>query len=293
MRISANRWIGYEPLFIAEANHYFDSGAVHLIETPFSLTLEQSLRGGTIDAAALSISRAFTLVADGFDVSIVLVLDWSNGADKILAAPGIDTVADLAGRRVGSEARTVNTYLLLRALQKFGVEPADVTIVPVANEKINAAYAAGTIDAASAFGPEAGQLEQKGARNIFDSSSLPGEIMDVLVVRTAYLKQNPRRVEQMISGWFQAVDYLENLQEGELRPLGLLSASEFEEAVDDIKFAGLEENRSFFEADAVRLSAILRARRDFLTSAGGVSGPVQLPPITPEPLLRVIGERDR
>jgi NitT/TauT family transport system substrate-binding protein len=290
LRHSANAWIGYEPFFTAEAKGFYDPGSVHLIETPFSLTLEQALRAGTIDASAVSLSRAFTLVSEGYDITIVLVLDWSNGADKLLAAPHIKVVEDLKGKRIGIEPRTVNTYLLLRALQESSLELQDVTLVPMLNEALHDAYMTGDIAAASVFGPKATLMEQAGAHSIFDSSMIPGEIIDVLIVRTAYLHKHSKRVEQLISGWLKAVEYLNNLPEGSDRVPGLLSEIDFTGTIDDIRLAGLEDNRSFLEADATRLRAVLNARREFRASMKQSLQMGILPPIDPTPLMQLIGE---
>lgn len=290
IRISANSWVGYEPFFIAEAEGFFAPGSVHLIETPFSLTLEQALRGGTIDASSLSMSRAFTLMSEGFDITIVLVLDWSNGADMLLAKPDIGSVSELKGKRIGSEPRTVNTYLLLRALQEFGLSRDDVTIVPVITEQLFDAYQRDDIDAASVFGPEAIRLEEAGAKRLFDSSQIPGEILDVLVVRTSYLQENPERVQDLIAGWLKAVSYLESLEEGETPQTGLLSRKEFEAAVQDIRFAGVEDNRSFLEANATRLNAVLNARKNFSNSMSGTLNMEKAPQVDPKPFFEVLEE---
>lgn len=293
LRVSANSWIGYEPFFIAEAKGFFDPGSVHLIETPFSLTLERALRGGTIDASSVSLTRAFTLVSEGYDITIVLVLDWSNGADKLLAHSTIKSVPELKGKRVGTELRTVNTYLLLRALQEYGIEQSEIEIVPMLNEEAVAAYKNDKIDAASVFGRVAMALEEEGANSIFDSTQTPAEIIDVLIVRTEYLKRNSHKVEQLIRGWLRAVDYLNTIPENEERVEGLFSRDEFDSAIKLVRIAGLEDNRSFFESNASRLNAVIEARRRFRNAVAGSPPTGLLPPVDPAPFFAAIEGKGR
>lgn len=291
IRISANAWVGYEPFFEAESKKHFDEGAVDLVEAPFFATQEQAFRGSTIDASAVSISRAFSLAAAGHDITIVLVLDWSRGADKVMASSKIATVTELRGKRVGIEPGSGSSYLLSRALQNFSLNPNDVTVVPMMHERVTQAFQAGEIDAASVFGYQALQLEKHGAHSIFDSSKIPGEILDVLVVRTAYLRKNPKRVEQLVSGWLKAVASLEKAsrQTTKMLPpaaIGEATASEFDPALQSlVHLSGAAENRSFLESDAQRLQAILSARLRHYKSMNVYLNMRTPPTIDPRPFL--------
>jgi len=287
LRLASNYWIGYEPFYVAESMQLFDEGSVHLIEAPFSFMLEQSLRGGTVDAASVSLSKAFSLVEEGFDITIVLVLDWSNGADKLLAQPEIKTVADLKGHRVASEPNTVNNYLLVRALQKNDMSLTDITLVPHVNEAIVTAYEAGDVIAGSVFGAEVSRLKNAGAHIIFDSSLIPGEILDVLIVRTPYLKKYPERVEQMIAGWLKGVNLIKGLPEGETKPLGVLSDIDYSEASNEIRYAASEENIAFMRADAAQLRAVIQSRLAINGTFGDVLKSSRPPPIDTSPFYAV------
>jgi len=287
IRLASNYWIGYEPFFVAESMQLFEKGSVHLIEAPFSFILEQSLRGGTIDAASVSLSKAFSLFEGGFDITIVLVLDWSDGADKLLAHPEIKTVADLRGRRVASEPHTVNRYLLVRALQENGLSPDDITIVPHINEKTVAAYKNGDVVAGTVFGAEVPRFKKAGAHTIFDSSMIPGEILDVLIVRTSYLRKNPERVAHMISGWLKGVEAVKNFSAGDPRPFGLVSEADYSATVNEIRFASGAENLAFMEVGAAQLKAVLKTRLSIRKTTGKLPLPGQVPPIDTGPFFTV------
>ncbi len=260
VRVSSNNWAGFEPLYIAEALGYYPEDQVHLIETPASFVLMQSLQAGTIDVAAVSLSRALNFIERGQDITIVAVLDWSHGADKIMAHPDIKNISDLAGKRVAAEADTVNTFLLLRALEQVDMTTDDITLISMANGLIPDAYKNKEIEAASLFGPETGQLSEFGAHTIYDSSDIPGEIIDVLIVRSKYLQQNNQKITTVIKGWLEAVEFIKNTDDKAKLPQGLMETKDFHEARKQIKFAGISENTMFLSENATYLQDTINKR---------------------------------
>ena len=268
LRLSTNSWVGYEPFYIAESMGYFSKDAIHLIEMPFSLTMDQSLRAGTLDAAAVSLSRALSLVGAGHDITVLMILNWSNGADQLIAHPSIKSVVDLKGKTVGAEENTVNGYLLQRALQINGLSISDITFKHTQNTDVADAFRAGEIMAGAVYGAEIPILLSLGARPIFDSSDIPGEILDVLIVRTPYLEQNPDKIEQLILAWFKGVDHLKHIAAGAKRPIGLMSDKAFKAAIRQIKFASIIDNTDFLQNTAKKLEALINLRLALTNSLG-------------------------
>ena len=64
-------------------------------------------------------------VAAGAEQVIVLVNDNSTGNDKIIAREGINSVADLKGKKVAAEEGTVDHFLLLLGMEKAGMNQKD------------------------------------------------------------------------------------------------------------------------------------------------------------------------
>ena len=65
-------------------------------------------------------------------------------------------------------------------------------------------------DAVIGCEPERSLLLKKGASILFDSGHIPGEIVDVIAVRTGYLQQNPGSIQALLHGWFEAINFLYN-----------------------------------------------------------------------------------
>lgn len=208
MRIGTNIWIGYEPVWLAQDLKYFDTDSVKPVQFPSATTEMAAFRSKTIDAAALTLDEALTLAQFEPDFSIVLIVDISNGGDVILGRPEIKSMKDLRGKRIGAESTAVGAYTLARGLKKAGLKYEEVKVINLNENEHEAAFRGGTIDALVTFEPVRTKLLKSGARLLFDSSQIPNEIIDVIIVRKEYLKKNMDIVEQFINGWFRALTYM-------------------------------------------------------------------------------------
>lgn len=208
MRIGTNVWPGYEPIYLAHSLKYFDADLIQPVGFPSSTDTMAAFRNKTIEAAALTLDETLTLAQFDPNFSIVLVVDISNGADVILGRAEIKSMKDLRGKRIGVESTAVGAYTLSRALQKAGLKYEEVTAVNLNVNEHEAAFKQGTIDAVVTFEPVRTRLLTAGARLLFDSSQIPNEIFDVIVVRKEYLHKHTNVVEKFIKGWFRALDYM-------------------------------------------------------------------------------------
>ena len=208
LRVASNVWPGYEPLYLARSLGYYPDDSVRLVELSSSTGVLHELRNATIDAAALTLDEALSLVEDGYAVRIVLVMDISNGADVLLAHPDIKGLKDLHGRRVGVEDSAVGALLLESALEAAGLDVTDIQPVHITVDRHQEAYERGQVAAVVTFEPTRSRLLAEGARVLFDSSRIPGRIIDVLVVRNGLEAQHQEQLRELIAGYFRALDYL-------------------------------------------------------------------------------------
>lgn len=136
---------------------------------------------------------------------VVLVLDESRGADKLLVHRSIPTLRALRGRRVGLAPSSLGPFVLARALDSVGVDISEVTIVPTQPEAMGAALNNGSVMAVASFPPFSELVERLGiARTLFDSRAMSGEIVDVLVVEPAFLEANREAVVKLLRSWQRA-----------------------------------------------------------------------------------------
>ena len=209
LRLGTVMWPGHEPLFLARARGSLPDSQVRLVEYSSLSEVNRAFRNGALDAAGVTLDMALALAQQGFEPRVVLVLNVSAGADAIVARPGLGGVRALEGKRVGVEESGVSAFVLGRALEKAGLAVSQIHLVWTPVEQQARAYREGALDAVVGFEPIISQLEAQGAQRIFDSSQLPGEVLDVLVVRRAYLEAHRGEVAALLDAWFAAARTVE------------------------------------------------------------------------------------
>ena len=246
LHVATNTWPGYEPLYLARSLNYLPDSAVQLHEMPNSSDVIKAFRNKAIDVAALTLDEALLLIQDGIDVRILLVADISNGADVVMTRPGIAMLSDLKGKRIASESFALGAYMLSRALEKGGLRPEDVTVVPLTAEAHEAAYLSGKVDAVVTFEPVRTKLVGKGAHILFDSSMIPNEIFDVVVVRSSVYQTNAKELDILKAGWYKALAYLKSNPDDACRIMAKregISANQFSNALRRIIIPDAEHNQ--------------------------------------------------
>jgi NitT/TauT family transport system substrate-binding protein len=246
-RIGTNVWPGYEPLYLARDLGYYPSNRIRLVEYTSASEVIRAFRNRAIDAAALTMDEALLLAATTPDLRVILVLDVSHGADVILAKPGVSGLRDLKGRRIGLETGALGAYMLTRSLQTVGMAPTDVRPVSLEISEHERAFREGRVDAVVTFEPVRTKLLSAGARQLFDSSQIPGEIVDLLAVRHSESEQRGGEIELLLRGWFMAHDYIRREQSQAASLMAHregLSPEEFLDSLRGLRFPDIQENRS-------------------------------------------------
>jgi NitT/TauT family transport system substrate-binding protein len=204
LRVGSSMWPGFEAFYVARELGYWNADQARLVEYASTSETIRAFRNGTIDGGMMTLDEALLLTEDAADIRVVMVADVSNGADVILAKPEFGSMKDLKGHRIGAETTALGAYVLLRALQLSGLTREDVEIVPLEFSEHEAAFTHGIVDAVVTYEPTRTKLRKVGARQIFDSSQLPGEIVDVLVMRAEYVRTHPDVVQLLLRGFYRA-----------------------------------------------------------------------------------------
>jgi NitT/TauT family transport system substrate-binding protein len=153
----------------------------------------------------------------GIDTTALIVGDYSNGNDAIILK-GEGGVADLEGMRVNLVELSVSHYLLARALDEAGLAERDLAgIVNTSDADMVAAFATSDVVAVVTWNPLVFTiLEHPEANKVFDSSDIPGEIIDLLMVNTATLEANPDFGRALVGAWYEAMALMvSGTEEGE------------------------------------------------------------------------------
>jgi NitT/TauT family transport system substrate-binding protein len=167
---------------------------------------------GKADACCMTNGDALVTGSSGKPSVGILVNDFSSGNDMIVAKPGIDSVKQLAGKKVGVEIGLVDHLLLERALETNGLKDTDLTLVNTPTNETPQVLAAGAVDAIAAWQPNSGQALKtvQGSKPIYTSSEAPGLIYDLLYVSRESLEKNRPEWAKVVAVWYRIVDYLED-----------------------------------------------------------------------------------
>ncbi|HSY52328.1 MAG TPA: putative urea ABC transporter substrate-binding protein [Thermoanaerobaculia bacterium] len=155
-------------------------------------------------AIAVTNMDALTIPAvGGIDTTFIVIGDYSNGNDGILAkATKPMGLKDITGREVKLVEYTVSHYLLARAFQINGLKLASVKTVNTSDSDIGALFATGGQDTVIVtWNPILMTARKvKGAQLLFDSSKIPGEIIDGIAVQTE-VSDNVKKA--IVGAWFE------------------------------------------------------------------------------------------
>ncbi len=142
----------------------------------------------------------------GVDTTALIVGDFSNGNDAVILKGDGDLMA-LKDKPVNLVELSVSHYLLARALDSVGLKERDLDgVINTSDADMIAAYTTSDVEAVVTWNPLVSAiLEEPGANKLFDSSDIPGEIIDLMVVNTDTLAANPDFGKAMAGAWYEVM----------------------------------------------------------------------------------------
>jgi len=245
LRIASSPWPGYEPIYLAREIGYLPAQLANILELPSADITLESFRNRSVDMATLTLDETLELLASGVKLRILFVMDGSNGADAVMATPAVKTLANLKGRRIAIENIPLGVYMLSRTLNAAKLKRDDVRIISGSENKQVDLYKSGKADAFITFDPFKSQLAELGAHVIFDSSQIPNEIFDLMVVHEDVFLARRKEVCQVGKQWFRTLDYTrlnrEDAQARMAKRLGV-SVAEYQQMLAGITTPDRQEN---------------------------------------------------
>lgn len=159
---------------------------------------------GAYDGCAMTNMDALTIpAAGGVDSTALIVGDFSNGNDGVVLK-GTDTLANIKGQDVNLVELSVSHYLLARALETVNLSEKDLTVVNTSDADMVAAFTTKGVTAVATWNPLLSEITaMPDSHKVFDSSKIPGEIIDLMVVNTETLKANPNFGKALTGAWYE------------------------------------------------------------------------------------------
>jgi NitT/TauT family transport system substrate-binding protein len=211
-KVAWSIYVGWMPWGYAN-----DTGIVKKWADKYGITIEvtqfndyvesiNQYTAGAFDALTVTNMDALSVPsAGGVDTTAVIMGDFSNGNDAVILK-GKDSLADIKGQKVNLVEFSVSHYLLARALESVGLTERDVTVVNTSDADMVAAWKAEDVTAVVSWNPLVGEiLTNADAKKVYDSSQVPGEIMDLLVANTATIAANPDFGKALAGIWYDTM----------------------------------------------------------------------------------------
>ena len=211
LTVAHDQWVGYAGFFIAQSQGYFAAEGLNIKVVEFSGPAEAlpPLIAGHVDIALTTLYNLAVIAARGeHSVEAVYLLDTSNGADAVVAGPGIRSVADLKGKTVAVTVGEVNELLLLKALESAHVPQDAVHFVNLNADDAGAALLAGRVDAAVTWEPWVSRSTAAGARVIYSSADVPNLILDAVALKRSTVQSHRAAIERFLRALDQGIAYL-------------------------------------------------------------------------------------
>lgn len=263
-----NVWAGWAPIFYANggtdpnpnslfARKYGFKVAIKIIDSPAAsinafASGDVHVTAWTLDMIPLFFEQ---LKADSRALPrAFLQVDWSNGGDGLVVRDNINSVADLRGKKVALAQHSPSHYLLLNLLINAGLQPSDVDFrfTEDAFQAAAAFNADRSLAGCVSWAPDIYNLsEVKGNKLLVSTATANKLIADVMFGRADFVRDNPKIIDGLVRGFFDAVEDLK--QEPNRRRAAELMGKAYGLSTDealgmlaDAHSTNYAENREFF-----------------------------------------------
>lgn len=255
LKIGYSDWPGYTLFEVAKQKEWFKEAGVEVEMIWFDyLPSLDAFAAGKLDGVTVVATDALVNGANGAKSKIIALLDFSDGSDMVVGGPGINSIKDLKGKKVGLEVTLVPHLLMLKALEANGMKQSDIELVNTPTNEIAQTLASGNVSAVAGWYPTSGQTLKAVAnsKKVFTSADAKGLIYDVLAVNPTSLAKRKDDWTKVVQVYYKAVDYLMDpaTREDAVKIMAAkvgADAKEYGEAVPGTHFLTIAEAKKAFE----------------------------------------------
>jgi NitT/TauT family transport system substrate-binding protein len=212
-KVAWSIYVGWMPWGYLEASGIMDKWAdkygidVEIVQiNDYIESINQYTVGAFDGVSATNMDTLSIPAGGGVDTTALIVGDYSNGNDAVIIK-GEGDLTSLAGKSVNLVELSVSHYLLARGLDSVGLSEAELGgVLNTSDADMIAAYATDDVQAVVTWNPLVSAImEDPGANKIYDSSDIPGEIIDIMFVNTETLAANPDFGKALTGAWYEVM----------------------------------------------------------------------------------------
>jgi NitT/TauT family transport system substrate-binding protein len=285
IRLATYEWPGSYWIEVATEKGWFAEAGLNVqridVDTRYFDALED-VATGKLDAMGFTEFDLVRHVSAGEDLVGVAAIDYSEGAESMVAKPGITRLRDLKGKRLALLRGTYLEYLLSVVAEREGLNLSDLSLVDLSEEAAMDAFKAGTVDAIFVWEPYGTRAVAAGGVKLFSTADFPGLTYSVLTLRRSFIKSHPEQVAAMIQVWHRAERYVHDNPEDACAIVARLFKQPYSDIHDlmrTVRVLSLADNdRAFsYAAGFESLHGSWRRMNDFLLDKGLVHARVDSP----------------
>lgn len=254
IKISINPWPGYEFLYLAEQKGIFEQVGlnIELVQTSTLSDAQRAYINNYVDGFTSTLVEAIQVEPlGGHPIKVVLLPDFSNGGDVIIASKNIQSFTDLKGKNIGCEVSSLGIYILQRALSKYGLSTQDVNIINTEQANGKKALLNGEIDAFITYPPYSIEtLHNPEFHTIFTTAEIPNQILDTVSMSTKILREQPDFINKFQQAWQMSLDYYKQQPEEAIAIMAQreqIKSEEFTAVLSDLKILSRDDQQQLFQ----------------------------------------------
>ncbi len=192
--------------------YFADEGlTVNLVEFADGPTIISAMESGSIDMGYIGPGAHKLCIAGR---AKVFMLDHIGNADAVLArkSAGIETYADLKGKKVGYSSGTSSEMILQYALEEAGLTMDDIEAYEMEVSSLVSAMVSGSIDACAAWSPSTATIIASNPDDIFtlcNNATFSARSVSPAswIVLSNYYGENKDVVLRFTRALYKAMDY--------------------------------------------------------------------------------------
>ncbi|MDF5740005.1 MULTISPECIES: ABC transporter substrate-binding protein [unclassified Nostoc] len=251
LKVEFASFVGEYPGIIAQEKGFFKAQGVdvELIYKRHTQLEQANFSAGKYDGITSSLGSFIILSATNPDIQGVIIIDESTGADAVVAQSQIKTVADLKGKKLGTNLGGFSEVFVTEMLKTANLTSDDVNLVKSEALEIPQRLKNNAIQAGHTWEPHLSEAIKLGEHILFTSKQTPGLILDMIIFRSDTIRDRPEDIRGFVRGWLQASTYWKaNVQEGNAIISKALKIPSNTLSLEGVKLIDLGENQKLFQS---------------------------------------------
>jgi NitT/TauT family transport system substrate-binding protein len=246
--VGSSPWPGFSAHYIAVEKDFFKAEGITVEDNYFQVATDvnTALAAGKLDLAWTGIPDMVTMAGRDPSLRLVMLSDYSNGADGILAR-NVSNPQDIKGKQIAWESLPLQALLLRKYLESGGMTEKDVELRVIPAAEAASAFAAKKVDVAVTYEPWLTKAAKEGQGTVVFSSKNSNIIPDGLVSKQPVLDARKADIQAYLRAIDNGVQFIkENPEDANAiiaQKLGV-TAKEVPDLLNSVRIFTVAENKT-------------------------------------------------